>query len=82
MSKKLTEVIIPEFESEKIYISDLTEEDSIVAYDGDKFLGIILYDQDGDWYLQNSSYCECTLAELVRDLKRNYKNFNLIVLNK
>jgi hypothetical protein len=82
MSKKLTEVIIPEFKSENIYISDLTEEDSIVAYDGDKFLGIILYDQDGDWYLQNTCYCECTLSELVRDLKRDYKNFNLIVLNK
>lgn len=90
MSKKLTEVIIPEHKSEVTYLSDLTKEDAIVAYDGNNFLGFVLYDPlNLFWILQRDSCIGDeyqsgydTISEMIKDLKTEYININLIVLNK
>ena len=78
-------VIIPTpTNDDNINLSDLTTRNLIIAYNGDVALGFCIFN-DSDWYLQTSadtydierSYE--TLNELVLDLQKQYKNFNLKV---
>lgn len=78
-------VIIPTPANDNnINLSDLTTSNLIIAYNGDIALGFCLYN-DGDWFLQTSADtydCEEpyeTLNELVLNLQKQYKNFNLKV---
>ena len=78
-------VIIPTpTNDDNINLSDLTTRNLIIAYNGDEALGFCLY-SDGDWFLQTTadSYDAMesyeTLNELVLNLQKHYKNFNLKV---
>lgn len=78
-------VIIPTpTNDDNINLSDLTTRNLIIAYNGNIALGFCLYN-DGDWFLQTSAdtydatEAYETLNELVLNLQKQYKNFNLKV---
>lgn len=78
-------VIIPiPTNDDNINLSDLTINNLIIAYNGDEALGFCIFN-DGDWYLQTTAEVYYigdsygTLPELVSDLQKRYKNFNLKV---
>ena len=81
-------VIIPVEVTNKeecINLCDLTHEDLIVAYSGNKVIGFITY-ADNEWSIQESAHYEDhgewynTLIELVRFESKKYFDFNLKVL--
>lgn len=81
-------VIIPvEVTNKKecVNLCDVTHENLIVAYNGDKAIGFVIY-ADNEWGIQKSAHYEDyeqwydTLTELVRFESKKYFNFNLKVL--
>ena len=70
---------------EYINLCDVTHEDLIIAYNGNKAIGFITY-ADSEWSIQKSAHYEDhgewynTLTELVRFESKKYFDFNLKVL--